>query len=542
MRVYGHDRLLLYTSKGDTYDADLNNMWTIFGTAKTEPQVLGSLMGEVQNASPFRTGSAMIGSVEWSEWNGLKFNFTDYREVKDIYFNILKRIRTGSDGWSDDDGYVWATSASPNHINETFGAHYSLNPIFIIAVRNYLLQRNELGQYGNNLSFTDFMQLKNSVGQTMRMKIDKVMSYMMNTLDGKSGVLTIYDPKHDGTTSGMSSNYWDVHRAFGYKSAYENSLFYASLLAYSDIYEYMSMNTDNATEAQAYKRTAKAYKRHAVKVKKQYNRLFWDKAKGRYIGGVNVKGERIDFGYTYINFMALAYGVADKDKAVDIYDWLDGKRIIDGDTSFGSDIYGHFKYAARSNTLDVSRVKDENGAYYWYDHAGALPCTPGSFGGYGNQMQNGGTIFYISYYDLKARINSLGADNAGKRFNVIMGEFHKDSMRRNSYSRHGEYIEGVIGEFPESGLVPYFFIEGFLGISTCAEGLRIKPSLPSDMMYAGIREYHFGKREYSIKIDKSLTVPVVEEIVKNDGSILYSLQLPAQKTYIITADNQIIKE
>ena len=67
MRVYGSLRTLLYTSKGHTFDADLNNMWTIFGTAKTEPVVLGSIMGETQNASPFRTGSAMIGSTEWME-------------------------------------------------------------------------------------------------------------------------------------------------------------------------------------------------------------------------------------------------------------------------------------------------------------------------------------------------------------------------------------------------------------------------------------------------------------------------------------------
>lgn len=112
MRVYGSLRTLLYTSKGHTFDADLNNMWTIFGTAKTEPVVLGSIMGETQNASPFRTGSAMIGSTEWMEWVGLKFNFTDYEKVNDTYLDLLVRIRTGSDTWSNDDGYVWATPDS----------------------------------------------------------------------------------------------------------------------------------------------------------------------------------------------------------------------------------------------------------------------------------------------------------------------------------------------------------------------------------------------------------------------------------------------
>ena len=41
MRVYGNRRTLLYTSLGNTFDADLNNMWTIYGTAKTEPNHTG---------------------------------------------------------------------------------------------------------------------------------------------------------------------------------------------------------------------------------------------------------------------------------------------------------------------------------------------------------------------------------------------------------------------------------------------------------------------------------------------------------------------
>ena len=541
MRVYGSPRTLLYTSMGDTYDADLNNMWSIFGTAKTEPQVLGSLLGEQQNTSPFRTGSGMIGSTEWVEWTGMKFNFTDYSAIKELYLDQLCNVRTGPDGWSQDDGYVWATANSPYHLNETFGAHYSLNPIFVLAVRNYLLQCNELGRYADDMSFTEFMKLRNGVGQTMEEKLDKAMSYMMNTLDGKSGIMTIFDPAHDGTSSGMSSNYWDDHRAFGYRSAYENALFYGALQAYADISEYLALHTADGKLAESYSARANEYRAYAAETKKQYNRLFWDNAKGRFIGGVNIDGERIDFGYTYVNFMALAYGVADEDKAVDIYDWLDGKRIVEGDTSTGEDIYGHFKYAARSNTLDVSSVKDADNAYYWYDHGGVLPCTPGSFGGYGNQMQNGGTIFYISYYDLMGRLK-LGADNAAARFNTIMEEFHKDSLRRNSYSIHGEYIEGVIGEFPESGLVPYFFINGFLGISTTAQGLRICPQLPSDMEYAGVAEYHFGNREYSIQVGKNISAPAVHKYEKPDGSTLWYVQLPADKTYLITADNRLIEQ
>lgn len=540
MRVYGSLRTLLYTSEGHTFDADLNNMWTIFGTAKTEPIVLGSIMGETQNASPFRTGSAMIGSTEWMEWIGLKFNFTDYEEVNDTYLDLLVRIRTGTDGWSNDDGYIWATPDGPYHLNATFGNHYSLNPIYVLAIRNYMMQMNRLGRWSDDGSeFTDFMELTNSQGQTILQKVDKAMSYMMNTLKGSTGVMIIEDPQKDGTTSGMSSNYWDVHRTFGYMSAYENTLFYASQLAYADIYDMLADNAEksgNSTEASRCSAVAEQYRTYAAKTREMFNNVFWDAEKGRYIGGVNKDGVRLDFGFTFVNFMATAYGLADSDKAELIYEWVDGDRIIEGDTSTGEDIYGRFKYAARSVTVDMSTITDDNGAYYWYDHAGALPCTPGTFGGYGNQMQNGGTIFYISYYDLMGRVKAVGADNAFERFSVIMDEFHIDSLRRNSYSQFGEYIEGVIGEFPESGLVPYAFISGFLGINSDPQGLRIDPNLPSDMDYAGISEYWFGNRQYSIKVSKDVTAPSVEI-----HSGIYYVTLPADGAYYITADNRLIQ-
>ena len=37
MRAYGEEELLLYTSNGGYYNADLNNFWSIYGLAKTEP-------------------------------------------------------------------------------------------------------------------------------------------------------------------------------------------------------------------------------------------------------------------------------------------------------------------------------------------------------------------------------------------------------------------------------------------------------------------------------------------------------------------------
>ena len=273
----------------------------------------------------------------------------------------------------------------------------------------------------------------------------------------------------------------------------------------------------------------------AEKVKEKFNDTFWDRTKKRYITSINANGVKIDFGVTYVNFMAAAFGLADDVKTSAIYSWLDGERIIEGDTSTGENIYGNFKYAARGNTLDVSKVTDENGAYYWWYNNETMSPASG-LGAYGNQMQNGGTIFYISYYDLLGRF-SIDPDDAFERFGVIMDEFHKDSLRRNSRTYYGEYVEGILGEFPESGLVPYTFVNALCGINPKVKGLEISSKLPSDMEYAGVSEYRYGNRVYSIRVDKSLKQPIVEKY--DDGT--FYVQLPANETYYITKDNRLIK-
>ena len=157
-------------------------------------------------------------------------------------------------------------------------------------------------------------------------------------------------------------------------------------------------------------------------------------------------------------------------------------------------------------------------------------------GAFGNQMQNGGTIFYTSYYDIMGRYKN-DAQSAFDRFSVIVDEFHVDSLRRNSRTVYGEYVEGVLGEFPESGLVPYTFVSGLCGINVTTKGLEISANLPKEVDYAGVSTYRFGNRTYSIRVDKNLTAPVVEKYA--DGT--FYVQLPADGTYYITMDNRLVR-
>lgn len=536
LRVTGDRETLFYSSLGGTFDADLNNMWTIFGSGDTEPAVKGTVND--RNPDPYRSGCRTIGSTEWLEWDGMQNVWrTGNDAMMSIYYSTLFNSYVGPDGWSDNPGYVYPTTAtnSTKHLGDQ--NHYVYNQILILAARNYLL--TTAGE--SNLNNVEaFMNKRNPSGQTMEYRLDKAMDYLLTTLEGESGVLTILDPDNDGTPDGVASNYWDVMKCCGYKSSYENVYFYRSLFAMADILNFRADRTKDEEKAAEYRERAQYYLDVAAKVKVKFNETFWDEEKGRYITSINVKGVKLDFGLTFVNFMAAAAGLPDEDQAKKIYEWIDGDRIIEGEASTGEDILGHFKYSARANTVDFSTVKDENGKYYWWDHNGAMPCLPDTLGGYGNQMQNGGTIFYISYYELQGRLRNLGADNAFERFQEILNEFHvQDQLRVFPLTQYGGYVSGVIGEFPESGLVPLTFLDSFLGVTSDDAGLKVTPNLPSDMTYAGVREYHFNTKTYSIKVDKELTAPACKQL--DDKGTSWYVELPADgTTWVITRDNQIV--
>jgi len=511
MRAQGIKETLFYSSKGGTFDADINNMWTIYGTAQTEPTVSNNIAGP--NPDPFRSGCATIASQEWLEWDGKKLLWTTYKKGADLYKSTLLSTYVGPDDWGNSSGFVWATSNSAKHLGVQ--NHYSNNPIFILAARNYLLM--------NINESSTFLDSVNNKGQKMYDRLDSAMNYMLDVLDGKNGVMIIKDPKNDGTYSGDSSNYWDAYRACGYKSAYENILFYASLNAMADI-----ENIRGNMSQESY------YRSLASKANIAINDTFWDSSKGRYITSIDKNGQKHDFGMTFLNYMAVSYGLAPNSNAQSIYDWLDGKRTIAGDTSTGSDIYGKFIFNARSNTLDVSATGKP---YYWWDHDGQLPCTPNTFGGFGNQIQNGGTIFYTAHYDMIGRLMSLGTASAYNRFTTIMNEFHKDEMRRWEFTEYGGYVEEIIGEFPESGLVPLTFLTGFIGVNPELEGLTIKPMLPNDLSYAGVNEYKYNGNLYGIEVNKSIGSPSI----KQNGE-KFIVKLPASGVWIITKDNMLVQK
>ena len=467
MEAFGSKRLLFQCDGAPKYNAALNNLWLVFGSAENEAHQYFSPWWPSDR--PDASGMMGIGSTLWSYWNSLKISWIDTK-YKTYFEDMLNGYPL------DEEGRIGTTVGQFLHLGHS--RHYACQSIFISGVVHYFLSHRDPA----------LLQRKDkSSGLSLLDKLHKVMQYQLRQMQGATGLLVVTDPDNDGTIHGKSDNYWDAWR-FGYKSAYENVLFYDSLLKMALLENYLAEGDEAAR-----------YRDLAAKVRQQFNRTFWDDAKGRYIGAIDRLGNRHDYGFTFVNLEAIAYGLVPDDRAERIFAWLDGQRVVPGDTSTGADIY-HFTIAPRANTLAAEAVQPS-----WWDNW-TMEVGKDKPGEYGTQIQNGGAIFYVSYFDLMARLKALGIARAMQRLDAIVAEFGKDQLRSQPGNRFG--IMGTLGtirEFPESGLVPLFYLHGILGIRPDADGLIIEPHLPADWSFAEVAEYRYAGQTYHIRIDRNAT-------------------------------------
>ena len=471
-----------------------NNLWTLYGTAKSEVLVDDDTWR--QSPRPLEGGVAAFASAEWMNWNVLKLGFLPDAEQH-------RRLRKAlGDMVIAEDGFVWASPSDPRHLSHA--RHYTTNASFVSAVADYYL-------LGRDMAFLM------DGAEPLLSKARRAMNYQLDNLHGREGILTIPDPENDGTVKGLPDNYWDFWR-FGYQTSYGNILFYRSLLRMAELEKALG-ETERATELLQL----------AAHVKARFNEVFWNDEKGRYIGCIDVNGTPRDFGFTFINLLAVAEGIATEERARYIMDWMDGTVVHQTEDSSGRDIY-HYKIAPRSNTIDAAHGEP------WYESwNGVLLAGPGKAAEYGVQMQNGGAIFYVSFYDLIARCRVFGADNAWKRMQVILSEFLVDQLRRDPTGNEGmTEVVGVIGEFPESGLVPASLLYAWLGMDAVASGLQFTPKLPEGWKQVTVREFTFAGKTGTLVIDRGISAPRIETM----GS-RFNAYLPASGRHILTPQLEV---
>ena len=423
--------------------AALTGMWLQYGPALTEVKLSGT--GWQPNPPPLEGGMVGLDSAEWADINTRKLSVSPDPDLRRRVEDMLVKQRSG------EDGYVWASPDFEKHLEHS--RHYTTNAQYAEGVARHFLWNRDPA----------FLDRKNPQGRSVLDRGRAALDQLLGDFGGEAGLVRIDDPANDGTPSGLPNNYWDVWR-FGGVDGLLNAQAYEAVLGWAELEKAIG---ERAREMRL--------REVAQKMEASMPEALWNPDTGRFVGAINVEGEKHDYGFPFVNLAVLAAGLGDDAQATSVFDWLDGRRLVAGDTSKGADIY-HWGLAPRSNTLSA----ESRGGVSFEDWGGSLGVNNDGPGSWGRNSQNGGAIFCVSSDDLLARLRWLGPDAALERLGGIAAAFAEDGLRRMPVTRFGHNtVLGVQGPFPESGLVPLFALEGFLGVEPVSGGLRVTPRLPS---------------------------------------------------------------
>jgi hypothetical protein len=295
---------------------------------------------------------------------------------------------------------------------------------------------------------------------------------------GRSGIKrTVNGKKELLTGEGIGNNYWDL-MPFGGLDCYATIQYYDAVLALAQIEREIRGHPEWQIPLGVLSFKPEMLESHAASLKANGNLLFWNNKTQRFNACIDADGNPHEYGYTFLNLEAVYYDFATEEHAKTILSWINGDRVVEGDTSQGKDIY-HWRFGPRATT------KRNVDWYFWaWSNPENIP--------WGGQVQDGGAVLGFSYHDLMARLKILGPDNAWQRLQEIVkwfdevqagGGYRKYYDGSRDGSLQGGGTPGGLGldhEFFESALVPQIMLKGFLGFAPRADGFTLNPRLPSD--------------------------------------------------------------
>jgi len=363
--------------------------------------------------------------------------------------------------------------------------HAINNPVFVLACWNYFRWTGDLAFLRENIN-----RMRIATRYQMNVMGGLEHNHILNTWPGHDG-LAGWVRNPDGTRTfrpghGIGNNYYDL-LPFGWKDCYATMQYYAVLRAMADIERAVQANPGWGIPLGTISMNPRMLRDHADAVRQIGNELFWNEETGRYVACIDREGGIHDYGYTWLGLEAVWYGFATEEHARAIMDWISGRRIVEGDTSTGEDIY-HWRFGPR-----VSTRRNEE----WYGQGWISPEAIS----WGGQIQDGGAVLGFAFYDLMARLRVYGPDDAWQRLEAIL-EWERQVRAAGGYrsyyadGRQGTTLQGggtaggigIDFEFYESSLPPAFVIEGLIGLSPRADVVGIAPRLPSGVPAIAARD------------------------------------------------------
>jgi hypothetical protein len=337
--------------------------------------------------------------------------------------------------------------------------------------------------------------------------------------------------KPDGSPNpghGIGTNYFDI-LGLGSKDFQSNLLYIRALEAMAQVERALplarttggkvpSTSPFRGSQEIIYQASPDTLSELAAQVRNRVRDAFWNPETGRFAGGIDRRGNKIDYGFVYQNLEALAMGLPTPEQANQVLDWLDGRRTVDGDTSTGEDIY-FWRFAPRTTTR-------RNQRHYVWTWVEALRNGEVLFG---EQVQDGGAALWGSYYDILARIHYDRTESAWQRLKEIL-EWHREVRERGGKGHEfyrvayqsgdalaknppilspwdgllqGGGKSGGLGldeEFIENGLLPAAVLFGFLGVDIPRpEVFVIHPRIPKDLEFMGVTNILRGNDRLQIR-------------------------------------------
>ena len=438
-----------------------------------------------------------------------------------------------------------------NCVRSTFDTrHSNNNSIFISSLRN-------------DYDFTgDIEYLKENIT-----KARKAMNFYMQMYDETRRLNDqSYLVGHEGdktaktklvrTATSLSNGYWDISfmPKFDFQS---NMYFYKALvdLAYLEgilaaegvsvdkaaatvktaSRDYVFGTSEYTYDAAMLTEIANAVRTELQKTTSADGTGFWSEETGRFVAGyAETEKKWYDYGYVMWNLEAIYHGIATEAQAKSIMDWISGARTVEKDEygSQGEDIY-YYEFAPRVNTYSE---EDQTDTSIFAGHYSEAELVYGQ-----TQVQNGGAIMYVTFFDLMARLNVYGANDAFERLQAIEDwymDIYKYYQKNNSFTKspdrfYWDYYEnsqwnkkyvplqngikgaterggdsggvlGIDGEFLESFLMISAIPYGFFGIDA-ADGntLKISPSLPDKLSYWGMENLSYNNVKYDLMIEEN---------------------------------------
>ncbi len=539
---------MFYNDKNDSVAYVSNAMWHMFG-----------LVNDGQGLV-YRFGN----EPTWYEWMSEKMMWSGDAG----YINELKgKLRSFPQVST---GYMWSWGSFPYwQVGDCYSIHYDGTFRYIAAVYDVVSWEGNtdfLYVTDNDTAGGQYASVDASNGRTVLDKTEACMNYILEYLHGKEGYILLteestylnadgserfdyvkdtgkYCWNNSGKDGSNASNYWD-NLCFGGYDGYSNALFYNALHSMAGIYRMLGGD---------YIAKAEELEALAVTVKAKFNELYWSDETGRYIACIDSDGRRVDFGLTFHNFEILKYGLADADKAQSVFDWIDGDRIIEGEERTGADILSYgmnihkaisrrqlkdlqdrgLRLAAVTNTIPINNRENQKLKVAWWH--GPEGINVWGSASYGCHLENGGYIFYPVFYELMARTEYEGAQSTIDRLADIAKVYEYNRLVSDlAASGSTNWLEGLNGEFPESGLVPATYIYSLVGATASYDGLHLAPAWGDAYEYMGVRTLKYNGKSYDIKVSRDASCTITATDGAMDMTLHYTPARFADMAYTVT--------